>query len=136
VSIDPLAFGDHALLSTTVPESSCPSYGCFGWFARNEWYRLVYYVVSQGNTAAQLPSERSCTTPGNCVPVANSTSKSFLLILAGRSINGTARPSSTLANYLEGGNATGAFTQNRFVTSSTAPDAQRFNDRLIGVAAN
>lgn len=109
ISIDESAFGDHALLDTTDP-GTCPSYGCTAWFARNEWYRLLYYVVSQGNTAAQLPSERSCTAAGNCLTVANmtpSTSKSVALILAGRSINGSARPSAALADYLEFGNAAG-----------------------------
>jgi hypothetical protein len=143
VSINKAIFGDHAMLSTTDPDP-CPSYGCTGWFARNEWYRLLYYAVSQGNTAAQLAQppalrERSCTTPGNCISVASSkptTLNSALLILSGRSVNGTARPNSTLSNYLESGNATGTYTQNKFVISTTAPDAQRFNDRLIGVASN
>ncbi|HEY6966329.1 MAG TPA: hypothetical protein VI229_02585, partial [Burkholderiales bacterium] len=53
IKFDRAAFGDHELLSTTDP-GTCPSYGCVGWFARNEWYRLVYYAVSRGNTAAQL----------------------------------------------------------------------------------
>ncbi|HEY6966969.1 MAG TPA: hypothetical protein VI229_05810, partial [Burkholderiales bacterium] len=82
---------------------------------------------------------RSCTTPGNCITVASSTSttlNSALLILAGRSVNGTTRPSAALANYLEGGNATGAYTQSKFSISTSTPDAQRFNDRIVGVASN
>jgi len=47
-----------------------------------------------------------------------STSKSVALILAGRSINGSARPSATLADYLEFGNANGIY-ESLTVTPST-----------------
>jgi hypothetical protein len=97
-------FGDHALLDSTD--------GTTGWFVRNEWYRLLYYAVSQGNSAARLPAERSCVAAGNCLTIANltpSTSTSAALILSGRSINGSARPSATLADYLEFGNTHGSF---------------------------
>jgi hypothetical protein len=108
-------FGDHALLSTTDP-ATCPSYGCTAWFARNEWYRFLYYAVSPSNTAARLaaasPAERSCSLVGDCLTLTTNTTpstKSALLVLAGRSINGRTRPSATLADYFEFGNATGAY---------------------------
>ena len=131
-------FGDHALLSSTDP-GTCPSYGCTAWFVRNEWYRLLYYAVSQGNTAAQLPSERSCTTPGNCLTVTNMTpsSKSAALILAGRSINGRARPSATLADYFEFGNTNGSYERQTITPSNAAiyADTGAANAYAIAVAS-
>jgi len=105
----------------------------FGWFARNEWYRLLYYAVSPSNTAANVVNERSCTPlspqpnpslalPPDCRMVTTGTSsspKSALLILAGRSINGNSRPSSVLADYLEFGNRTGSY-ETRTITSTGA----------------
>jgi hypothetical protein len=104
INIDRAAIGDHALLSSTDSTT--------GWFVRNEWYRLVYYTVAASNTALRLPAERSCTSAGDCPTVTagtGTTSTSALLVLAGRSINGRARPSSTLADYFEFGNAKGSF---------------------------
>jgi hypothetical protein len=115
ISIDSTAFGDHALLSSTDP-GTCPSYapGCTGWFVRNEWYRLLYYAVSPSNTAAKVATERTClAAPADCLTVTAAPppnlSAAALLILAGRSVNGTSRPSATLGDYLEFGNANAAF---------------------------
>jgi hypothetical protein len=104
VSIERAAVGDHSLLSSTDPTT--------GWFVRNEWYRLVYYAVASGHTAATLPP--SCSTGSTCLTVANvspSGAQRALLVLAGRSINGATRPSATLSDYLEFGNVTGSFEQ-------------------------
>ena len=101
VRIDRAAFGDHSLLDTANATT--------GWFVRNEWFRQAYYAVARSNTSALLPAERSCTTAADCLTVTTGTvssSRSALLILAGRSINGNARPSSILADYLEFGNRT------------------------------
>ena len=109
INIERAAFGDHGLLSTIDP-GTCPSYGCTAWFARNEWYRLLYYAVSPSNAALKVATERSCSAlPADCLTLTTGTtpsSKSALLILAGHSLNGNARPSSTLADYLEFGNRT------------------------------
>ncbi|MGH8598706.1 MAG: hypothetical protein ACREXT_18810, partial [Gammaproteobacteria bacterium] len=141
IKIDRAAFGDHALLSTTDP-GTCPSYGCTGWFVRNEWYRLVYYAVPTSNTAARVASERSCTTYNDCLTVTNATASTdattptaLLLLLAGRSVNANTRPSGTPSDYLESGNATGAYVKNPVNTSSTVT-AQRFNDRVAAFRSN
>jgi len=115
ISFDRGFIGDHDLLSTTD--------GTTGWFARNEWYRLTYYAVAKSNATrrtsliSNLSTERSCnpyslpTYPygvGDCLTVTSSSgseSKSAVLILAGRSLNGRARPSATRADYFEFGNA-------------------------------
>jgi len=110
INIDKAVVGDHSLLSSSDPTT--------GWFVRNEWYRLLYYATVQKRTAGQLPSALGCTAPANCLTVttntvtthATATNLSAILILAGRSINGSARPSSVLADYLEFGNRTGSAT--------------------------
>jgi hypothetical protein len=59
-----------------------------------------------------------------------------MLILAGRSINGTARPSANLANYLEFGNATAAFERQPVSTAATPTLKNPFNDRIVVVDSN
>lgn len=109
ISFDRAFIGDHALLDTADATT--------GWFARNEWFRLVYYAVAPSNTAARLPLERSCSTAGDCLTVSNvtPTSRRAVLLLAGRALNGASRPSSALADYLEFGNALAAY-ERRTVT--------------------
>jgi hypothetical protein len=116
---------DHALLNPADPTS--------GWFVRNEWYKLVYYAIAP-NHAASGTAPRSCedTTP-TCLQVANVTpanKQRSILILAGRSLTGIARPNGTFADFLEGANADLdlAFEQ-RPVNSS-------FNDRVVVLDAN
>lgn len=113
VNIDRLAFGDHSLLDTAN--------GTTGWFARNEWFRLTYYAIAPSNAALRLPLERSCSTAGDCLSVTNMTpsSKAALLLLAGRGLNGVARPSPTLTDYLEFGNAAASY-ESRQVTGKPA----------------
>ncbi|MGQ0652882.1 MAG: hypothetical protein ACT4P4_11555 [Betaproteobacteria bacterium] len=99
----PLA--DHALLDSTD--------GTTGWFVRNEWYRLVYYAVTQKHTASTLPAPLACTAGTDCLSVTNTTpsnNKRAILILAGRSMSGAARPNALLGDYLEFGNADGNTT--------------------------
>ena len=115
VRVDRAAMGDHALLSSTD--------GTTGWFVRNEWYRLLYYATAQKRTAIQLASGALGCTAGNCLTVTTKTTpannRSAILILAGRSINGRARPSSVLADYLEFGNRTGNY-EKQTVTGSVS----------------
>jgi hypothetical protein len=59
-----------------------------------------------------------------------------MLILAGRSINGTTRPSATLANYLEFGNATAAFESQTVSRTVAAALKRPFNDRVLVVDSN
>jgi hypothetical protein len=128
---------DHSLLD--------PSDSTTGWFVRNEWYRLAYYAVASGHTANVLPAARSCVTGNTCLsvgsfdptrPITPAGGQRALLILAGRSINASARPSATLANYLEFGNATGSF-ERRVVSSALDASLYRpFNDRIVVIGSN
>lgn len=134
-------FGDHALLNpidppNQTPPGLCPSTGCTGWFVRNEWYRLLYYATAPNHAPG---GTLSCTTGATCLSVANvmpAGAQRAILFLSGRSVNGTTRPSATLADYLESGNATGAFTRMTISASASIPPAQRFNDRIVIIGSN
>jgi hypothetical protein len=140
ISIDRAAIGDHALLDTTD--------AAVGWFARNEWFRQTYYAVAPayatGNTASlRLPP--NCTTgstgvaANDCLTVSNvapASAQRAILILGGRSVNSTSRPSATLADYLESGNATSAYTRKTVSAAAVTPAAQRFNDRIVVIGTN
>ena len=109
---------DHSLLDATTASAT-------GWFLRNEWHKLTYYAVAPGYTAVTV-APRSCTTLGTCLSAANVTpagAQRAILLLAGRSINGSARPSSTLSDYLEFGNASGTFERQSVTAASASPYA-------------
>src|SRR5207248_9293720 len=115
ISVPIALLADHPVLHSTDPDT--------GWFMRNEWYRGLYYAAAQTTTPAALPTAPACTPGTNCVTVSNlapADNKRAILILTGRSINGSARPSGTLADYLEFGNAAGNFERQPV---STAVDA-------------
>jgi len=122
---------DHPLLDASV---SSPT----GWFARNEWYRLVYYALAP-NHAASGAAPRSCesTTP-TCLSVTNvspTNKQRAILILAGRSLtNPAGRPNGTLADFVEFGNADldFVFEQRPVSRAINAP----FNDRVVVLDAN
>jgi hypothetical protein len=104
------------------------------WFTADEWWRHTYYAVSSG----YLPGGTgTCNTTGVapvCLTVNNVTgttnNKLAVLVLAGRSLNGTSRPSSALANYFEGENQTPADA----VFVHRAGSATSINDRVVAVA--
>lgn len=114
----------HSITTTTDPYT--------GWFVSNAWHKVAYYAVS----APYLPGGTGSCTPGTTCLTVNSLpsaeypttdDKNAILILTGRSLNGTARPSGTLANYLEGQNAsTGDYV---FAHRVGAPGAA--NDRVV-----
>jgi hypothetical protein len=133
---------DHSLLdaraSGCVPDPpGCPA---TSWFIRNRWHELAYYAVAPGYTAAAA-APRTCTAGTDCLAVANyspppANDKRALLILAGRSINGAVRPSSALSDYLEFGNAAGAFERQPVSTVVDAALKKPFNDRVVVVDSN
>ena len=135
VSIQRSVLGDHAFLSTTL-DTSNPADKT--WFMRNRWYRMTYYAVASGHTSAILPSNRSCTTGSTCLtvtstdgarPITPAGGQRVILILAGRSLSSSSRPNGMLTDYLESGNATGAFIR-QVVSRNT------FNDRVVVVSSN
>ena len=118
-------FGDSTLLDANNAST--------GWFARNEWFRLMYYAMAPGHAPG---GSLSCTTGGTCLQVANmidGTKQRAILIVAGRALGALSqtRPSSSLQNYLdnaENRNGDSAFTQ--------SPVDKSFNDRFVSIAKN
>jgi len=112
-----------------------------GWFVQQQWYRQTYYAISSGYSPG---GSANCVVGATCLTVANLPSpyttinnKGAILIFMGRSLNGTARPSSTLTDYLEGENGTPA--DNSFVHFRTANTAigganTLTNDRVVVLA--
>src|SRR2546422_489998 len=133
ISMPITLLADHPVLNSTDPVT--------GWFMRNEWYRVLYYAAAQATTPAALPAAPACIAGTNCVTVSNLTplpnnNKRAILILTGRSINGSARPSGTLADYLEFGNAAGNFERQPVSTVIDAALKKPFNDRIVVVHSN
>jgi hypothetical protein len=131
------ATSDHALLDSSTSSST-------GWFIRNEWHKLVYYAMAPGY-AASAASPRSCTTGTTCLSATNLTpagGQRAMLILAGRSINGSARPSTqayptpALSDYLDFGNAAGSFEKQPVSSVVNATLKAPFNDRLVVIDTN
>jgi hypothetical protein len=131
ISMPIALLADHPVLNSADPVT--------GWFMRNEWYRVLYYAAAQTTTPTALPTAPACTPGTNCVTVSNLTpanNKRAILILTGRSINGSARPSATLADYLEFGNAAGSFERQPVSTAVDAAVKKPFNDRIVVVDSN
>jgi type II secretory pathway pseudopilin PulG len=105
------------------------------WFFNNEWYRNTYYSV----VPQRLPSGAgACTLGVDCLTVLNAPApnddKQAVLLLAGRAMNGVARPSATLANYFEGENDEAAAfpaVAGTFVRQLRSPT---FNDKVVVIA--
>jgi hypothetical protein len=112
---------DHALLDPLAPST--------GWFVRNQWYRLVYYALAPEH-AASAAAPRSCTSCLQVTNVAPAGKQRAILVLAGRSLSGAARPNATLGDFLEGANA-----DLDLVFESRAVNAS-FNDRVVVVDAS
>lgn len=105
------------------------------WFVANEWYRQTFYAVAPdllpgagGNCGATPP----CLTVNNLPPrFTTSSDKQAILILAGRTLNGSLRPSPTWNNYMEGANQTATVT-NTYEHRAGSPSS--INDRVVVVS--
>jgi len=121
VRIDRAVIADHPLLDPAAPGT--------GWFVRNEWYRLVYYAIAPGH-AASAAAPRQCSA---CLQVANlepGGAPRALLVLAGRSLSGAARPNAALGDFVEGANA------DLDLAFEQRPVNAGFNDRVVVLDAN
>jgi len=116
---------DHPLLDPDEPSS--------GWFVRNEWYRLVYYAYAP-QFAPGGTGRCDDAAPTACLRVANldaPDTQRAILVLAGRSLAGSARPNGNMEYFLdsdENRNADSRFEQR--------PAGAMFNDRIIVLDAN
>lgn len=124
---------DHALLD--------PNNAATGWFVRNKWYQLAYYALSPNHAASGTPPRSCSASPLTCLSVANvapSDRQRAILILAGRRLAGQTRPSGSIADFLEFGNAASpAAFERQPVSTAIAPALKKpFNDRVVVVDAN
>ena len=106
------------------------------WFARNEWYRHVYYATA-GNyvwtgsgTCSDVPAV-TCLQVANLPIVADRTKQRALLVLMGKRVGAQIRPSANLTDYLdsvENRNLDSVFEQLKVGTFS--------NDRFVSINKN
>ena len=77
------------------------------WFIKNGWYRQTYYAIAPG---AAFGGSGTCTPGTDCLEVSTVATPTndtrALLLLAGRALNGSTRPSALLDDYAEGANRT------------------------------
>jgi len=106
------------------------------WFARNEWYRHVYYAVADnyawaGSGACSDTPTVSCLQVANLSITADQTKQRALLILMGKRVASQVRPSSNLADFLDSAqnrDLDGVFAQLKVGATS--------NDRFITISKN
>lgn len=123
----PISFlADHSLLD--------PNDAATGWFVRNQWQRFAFYAISEGfapgwNSQCNVAGNPACLTVNT--PSTPAGGRRAVVVLAGRSLGGQARPSANLADYLD-------TTENRDgnTTFELKPVNATFNDRVITIDAN
>ena len=113
-----------------------PTDGFAGWFTRNEWHQQTYYAVSAGYAPG---GSGSCTAGVTCLTVNNlattpNNDKRAILILAGRSLAGAARPSANLSDYLEGQNTSAGDNVFEHGLGKASSAGGAINDRVVVVA--
>ena len=119
-------FADHPVVD--------PSNAASNWFYRNNWHHVAYYAAAP-NVTPNGP--RSCTTSGTCLGVnfhPDDGKHRGLVLLSGRRLAGQSTPRSTLNDWFEGTNATGA---SPFTLREPALMINRsFNDRVAVIDKN
>lgn len=121
VTIPIAVFGDHALINPATSDA-------FYWFAANKWHEVTYYAVAPSH----LPNSAvyNCSTAANCLGLTGGTPSAnirAMVVLAGRSLSGTARPNGTLSDFLE--DASNRDGDRTFVWSQ--PRRASYNDRFV-----
>jgi hypothetical protein len=125
VSVPITIFTDHPYLASSLssPDSD--------WYYRNQWHLLTYYAVAP----AQSPSgTHNCSTGSQCLTInyadgtAAKTNLRGVVVLAGRSLSGIARPNGTLADFLDGSENT-----NGDLVFQQAAVGPSFNDRVYAL---
>ena len=132
IAVPVLLLADHPILN--------PNNATYGWYLRNKWHEVTYYAVATNYSPAVRPGQPACTTGTNCLNVVNvapNGAQRAIAILMGRGINGRARPSGTLADYLEFGNV-GASYEKQTVRDSVRyvwPDTGGANAYVLSVSS-
>ena len=94
------------------------------WFIQNGWGRVMTYAVNKNSVAD--PSASECSTALNV----DGASKSYVLVAPGAPKSGQARPSATLADYLEDGANNDAWTSSSNGSATFAKPLATSNDSL------
>jgi hypothetical protein len=116
---------DHALLSANDATT--------GWFVRNQWYRLLYYAISPLHAAGvdALCTDGASPTCLQVAGVSPANKQRAILLLAGRSLTGSARPNGNLNDYLDSDeNRDNDSAFEKLSVNSSA------NDRVVVIDAN
>jgi len=142
------SMNNRAIISIDLPT---PQYlqrltnGSLTWYLSNQWYRVTYYAIADGTKwGGGGGCGAACLTVNNIAGTTNN--KRAILILAGRALDLQTRPNASIANYLEGQNATIPASSNLFfehraggtgiVTTPPPgpPSIKSINDRVVVVA--
>lgn len=105
------------------------------WFLANEWYRQVYYAVAPDllpGGSGSCPNTKPCLTVSNLS--APNNDKQAILVLAGRTLNGSTRPSANTSDYLEGANQTAVPPTSTYIFEHRAGSPTSINDRVVVIA--
>ena len=117
---------DHAVIN--------PNDATLGWFRRNRWHEVSYYAVAP-NIAPS--GTGSCVTGASCLSanfLAPSGAQRGLIVIAGQSLSGQARPPAAVSDWLEGENAV---VDNVFAVRNPGLMVNRsFNDRIAVIDRN
>ena len=115
-----------------------------GWFIANQWYRQVFYAVSENGgvpgcnprlSPPTPPTSPSCLRVNNLPPsYATPDDKRAILVFAGRELNGLTPRPANLANYLESANLTAANGTTPFVYEHRTGVPTTINDRVVVVS--
>lgn len=100
-----------------------------GWFFDNRWYATAFASWAPGS--AKLPAPPSTNPCGSVtsLTVGGATVNNGVLILAGPTLTGQTRPSSTISSYLDGANTSAATTC--IFANSEAPASSILNDNIL-----
>ena len=125
VNVPITIFPEHAFVNPTTASA-------WYWYLANNWHQVSYYAVAPNHVPG---GSRGCVNPGyvNCLNVnfdvgTSLSNKQALLVLAGRSLNGTAGSNRAIGDFLdtaENTNFNSTFEQKRF--------GKTFNDRFVGI---
>lgn len=126
ITVPITVFVDHPVANPNDPT--------LGWFRRNRWHEVSYFALAP-NIAPS--GTGSCVTGTSCLSanfLAPSGAQRAIIVIAGQSLVGQARPPVLLSDWLEGENA---LVDNLFAVRDPGLTINRsFNDRIAVVDSN
>jgi hypothetical protein len=135
LSIPITLLADHVLLDATSTGTNP------GWFLRNKWHEVAYYALAAGFSASAATP--SCVSGATCLSVSYHRDVNYaddagkqraVLLLSGRSLTGSTRPNTNLADWFEGANTNGT---SPFQVRSPPLNINRdFNDHVAVIDSN